>query len=239
MPDRKHRLQNGSVVLVALIVITVLGVGLAAHLAVSSQATRLANRAFQTSLSKQLAEMGLERALWAFNRQDWSGWTLSGTTATRTINFAANKFGSTGATTSIKVRVDNYNAFYLNAVWNNTTRYRENDFVLHAGAWYRAFAANQNSNPTTGLAWSAASGSANATWNTGAYNIGAIVHRSGIWYRCIRGHANQGPPNATFWSTAPGLSQGWTPGGYNLMRVCTTSSRLAAPTSFPSCCPSE
>jgi len=213
----RHSDRRGSVVLVALCVIAVMGIGLAAHLAVSNQATRLANRAFQTSVSKQLAEMGLERALWAFNNNNWSGWTLSGSTATRTITFAANKFGSTGATTSIKVRVDNYNAFQLDAVWNSTTRYRMNDFVLHGGQWYRAFSANQNSQPNLGLAWSVASGSANATWsNSGAYNIGDIVHRAGSWYRCIRTHTNQGPPNATFWSTAPLRSQDWTPGAYNL-----------------------
>jgi hypothetical protein len=212
----RHLSPRGSIVLVALCVIAVMGIGLAAHLSVSNQATRLANRNFQTGLSKQLAEMGLERALWAFNRNDWTGWTINGTTATRTISFAANKFGSTGATTAIKIRVDNYNAFHLEAVWDSTTRYRMNDLVLYSNQWYRAFDANQNSQPNLGLAWSVAAGSGTATWNNGAYNVGDIVHRSGRWYRCIRAHTNQAPPNAAYWSTAPLRTQDWTPGAYNL-----------------------
>lgn len=218
----RHLSSRGSIVLVALCVIAVMGIGLAAHLSVSNQATRLANRNFQTGLSKQLAEMGLERALWAFNRNDWTGWSISGTTATRTINFPANKFGSTGATTAIKIRVDNYNAFHLDAMWDNNTRYRKDDFVLRNGQWYRATTGVNNNNRDPAVAanipafWAVATDVQEPTWNTGAYNIGDIVKRSGVYYRCIRAHTNQRPPNATYWSTAPLRSQAWTPGGYNL-----------------------
>jgi hypothetical protein len=34
----------------------------------------------------QLAEIGMEDALWALNKNDWSTWTISGTTATKTIS---------------------------------------------------------------------------------------------------------------------------------------------------------
>jgi hypothetical protein len=212
---RRHP-QKASVALLALCCVAVIGIGLAGYLAVSNQSMKLSNRSYAVSASKQLAEMGLELALNSFNTNSYSGWTISGTTATRTINFSNTKFGNSGFTTSINIRIDNYGARTQDAIWNDSTNYRMDQFVLRSGGWYRAFAANKNSDPTLGLSWSVASGSATAAWNTGAYNVNDVVNRGGVWYRCIQAHTNQGPPNATYWSTAPLLSVAWSSGAYNL-----------------------
>ena len=130
--------QRGSLILVALCFVAVLGIALASYLAVSNQSMKLSNRSFQTGVSEQLAEMGLERGLLALNTNDWSGWTINGTTATQTITFASTKYGSVGITGSFDIRVDNYNANFQSATWSSTTSYRINDLVGYNGLWYRS-----------------------------------------------------------------------------------------------------
>ncbi len=212
----RHHPRKASVALLALCCVAVIGIGLAGYLAVSKQSMKLSNRSYAVSVSKQLAEMGLELALNSFNTSSFSGWTISGTTATRTVTFPNTKFGNSGFTTSINIRIDNYGARTQDAVWNSSTNYRLDQFVLRSGGWYRAFTANTNSDPTLGVSWSVASGSAGAAWNTGTYNVNDVVNRSGAWYRCIQTHTNQGPPNATYWSTAPFLPVAWSAGAYSL-----------------------
>ena len=114
--------ERGSLVLVALCFVAVLGIALASYLAVSKQSMKLSDRSFQTGVSAHLAEMGLEEALRAFNTNNWATWTNNGTTATwstsgntasGTIALPDTKYGSSGVKGSIKLRVDNYNAFQL------------------------------------------------------------------------------------------------------------------------------
>src|ERR1700710_1236373 len=103
--------QQGSVVLVALCFLAVLGIALASYLAVSSQAMKLSNRAYQQSISAQLAEIGIEQTLWAFNWNNWSTWdttTFPGA-ATRLVTLPPTKYGN-GVLGSIKVRVDRWDA---------------------------------------------------------------------------------------------------------------------------------
>jgi len=133
---------RGSVTLVALCFVAVLGIGLAAFLAVSKQAMTLSNNQSAAGISRQLAEMGVERALWAFNRNDWTGWTLNGTTATRTITFPSSKYGTGGIVGTIKLRIDDYNVTSLGATWTTATVYAVNDLVGRNGLWYRCLAAH-------------------------------------------------------------------------------------------------
>ncbi len=211
--------QNGSLILLVMCLLAVLGIALAGYLAVSNQSMRFSNRAYAKDVSRHLAEMGLERALRSFGANTFSSWTLSGNTATRTFTISSSRYGTSGITGTVNVRVDNYNIFFADAVWDNATNYRMDQFVLRSGSWYRAFSANINSDPTSGASWSIASGSAPAAWNTGTYNLNDVVNRSGVWYRCIQTHANQAPPNSAFWSTAPLLPYAWTNGAYSLNNV--------------------
>lgn len=205
----------GSITLVALSCVAVLGIALASYLALSNSSMKLSNRAYAQDVSRHLAEMGLERALRSFNYNTFSSWTISGSTASQSFTIASSQYGTSGITTTVNLRVDNYDAFIKDAVWNSTTNYRVDQFVLHSGTWYRCNTAHKNQTPP-GANWNTASGSATATWNSSAYNIGDIVYRTTSWYRCIQSNTNQAPPNATYWSTAPLLPLNWTSGAYEL-----------------------
>jgi len=212
----KHaRSEQGSLILLVLCMVAVVGIALASYLSLGSQSMKLSNRLYAKDVSLKLAEMGLEQALRSFNYNTFGSWTLSGNTASQTFSVSSARYGSSGFTTAVNIRVDNHNAFIQDAVWNTTTNYRVDQFVLYSGNWYRAFNANKNSIPSSGTDWSVASGSATATWNISAYNIGDIVYRTSAWYRALTANTNQAPPNVS-WSTAPLLPINWTSGAYNL-----------------------
>jgi sugar lactone lactonase YvrE len=104
------------VVLVALCLTLVLGVAVAGYVAVCARTMDMSNRSFCTTSSVQLAEIGMEEALWSLNQAlntsgyTWPGWTLaivSGVpTATKQLTgFPTNK----GIQSQVKIRIDNYN----------------------------------------------------------------------------------------------------------------------------------
>lgn len=194
MKRHRHTLR-GSVVLVALCFVAVLSIAVTTYITLSHRALKLSNRSFQTSLSVQLAESGLEQALWAFNKNDWTGWTISGTTATRTLTFASTKFGTSGIATSIKLQVLHRNA----ANWNPATAYAVGSLAWYRGLWRLCVTANGPTNtPPAGSAnWISAPG----LWNFSApYAVGDIVLVGSTAYRCTVAHTNQQPPNASFWT---------------------------------------
>ena len=60
MKPTPHSAEKGTVILVALCFVAVLGISLAGYIAVCSRAMNISNRSYQAGLSRQLAEMGLE-----------------------------------------------------------------------------------------------------------------------------------------------------------------------------------
>lgn len=203
--------NNGSVVLVALSCVTVLGIAVASFLSVSNQAMRLSNRSYAKSVSKQLAEMGLERALRSFNANTFSSWTRpDATTATRSFSIASSRYGNSGITADVNIRVDHYRGTNKATVWNERTAYTANDYVWYQGVWYLCTAtppvavppAYNNQVPSDTTYWKAAP----ETWNAFAnYRIGNIVLSGGSAYRCTAANINQVPPNASYW-TAYGVA---------------------------------
>ena len=202
-----HRLQTqcGSVTLVSLCFVAVLGIALAGYIAVCSRAMTMSNRTFQGNLSKQLAEVGIDEALRAFNKNDWSNWSSNPTNvtsgawtfdttnkrATRTITFDTGKLGQ-GITGTIKLRVDNYDANQLDSTWSSSVTYRIGDRVGYNGIWYRSVRSNNtNQAPsTTNLTWWV-SNPMPWTWRTNApYSQYEMVNYNGIWYRCITAHTS-------------------------------------------------
>jgi hypothetical protein len=155
----KSRANNpckGSLILLVMCLLAVLGIALASYLAVSNDAMKLSNRAYARTVSRQLAEMGLEEALRAFNSNSWSTWTTGGTTATWTtsgttasctITLPSSKYGSSGITGSVKIRIDNYNANQLDSTWSSSANYQINDLVGYNGTWYRCVQNNSNQTP--------------------------------------------------------------------------------------------
>lgn len=79
----------------AMVLCTVIGIGLVSYLQVSRTSLQMANRTFLEVDAANLAEAGLEEALYSFTQVNagvasataWSGWTLSGINATRTLTF--------------------------------------------------------------------------------------------------------------------------------------------------------
>lgn len=111
--SRFPRRQRGSVLLVALLLCAIIGVSLGSYLALSRTSLQLANRSFYHGAAINLAETGIEEAVWCFNQvaagtalaTAWDGWTISGTTAKRTFtDFSL----SGGVSPSVRVLVSSY-----------------------------------------------------------------------------------------------------------------------------------
>ncbi|SDS05781.1 carbohydrate-binding protein [Opitutus sp. GAS368] len=207
----RRRSQNGSVALVALCCVAVLGIALASYLAVSNQSMKLSNRTYAKDVSRHLAEMGLERALRAFSFNTFSGsWTVSGITATRTLSINSSNYGTSGITTAIYLRVDHYLTGNKAVPWSGLTSYAANDYVSYLGVWYNCILAPpSNQAPSNITYWQAAP----QPWKADStYQIGNIALSGGSAYRCIAANTNQAPPSATYWTayTAAAWSSGTT-----------------------------
>lgn len=107
--------SRGSALLVALLMMAIIGISIVTYLRLSTNSLTLSNRSFYHSASINLAETGVEEALWSFNQVTdgvalataWNGWdTSDGTTAKRTFSDFTL---SANATSTVKVYVDRYN----------------------------------------------------------------------------------------------------------------------------------
>jgi Tfp pilus assembly protein PilV len=220
--------------LVALCFVTVLAISLASYIAVCSRSMQLSNRAFQGNLSQQLAEAGIEEALRAFSKNDWSNWSSNGYAATwtldtanrrasGTLSFPAGKLGQ-GATATVKLRVDNYDAATLGATWSNTKDYRASDLVGWNGIWYRCVQTHASSQTPSGIGnlsyW--VPDPIPSTWISGFnYKAEDMVFTSDItgsfWRRCITPHTSSSsilPTNGTYWTRVPAVYSSYSSGKY-------------------------
>ncbi|SDS38816.1 hypothetical protein [Opitutus sp. GAS368] len=85
--------QRGSLLIVAMLLATAIALVLGSYLALARTSLKVAHRTFFAQDASNLADAGLEEAIYAFNLMAsgtapataWSAWTLSGTTATRTL----------------------------------------------------------------------------------------------------------------------------------------------------------
>jgi hypothetical protein len=203
---------TGSVVLMALSCVAVLGIAMVAFLAVSNPAMRLSNRAYGKLVSKNLAEAGLERALRSFNADDFvsSGlWTLDAAAGsanlTVPITIPTSRYGSSGITTSVKVRVEHFLSFSGRkaTVWSPVQLYAANDFVSYHGVWYLC---KNPAPPGAGLIYAPSNTTywtaAPCNWRPDAnYHLGNIVMYEGSAYRCILEPINQATPSSPYWTS--------------------------------------
>jgi len=83
-------------------------VALASYITVCNRALQMSSRNLNSSHSIELAEMGMENALWSLNNNSWTGWSVSGSTATTTLSGAAFNYDN-GVTGSVALSVTNYN----------------------------------------------------------------------------------------------------------------------------------
>lgn len=73
--------DRGSVLAVALIFGMVMAMAVASFLKLANHEAKLATRMFYANSSLNLAEAGVEKALFALNHNDWSGWNRTGNEA--------------------------------------------------------------------------------------------------------------------------------------------------------------
>jgi hypothetical protein len=218
--------SRGTVSLVALCFVAVLGISLASYLTICTRSMQLSNRSYQSGLGQQLAELGLEEGLRAFNKGDWGGWSanpsgITGATtawtldttnkrASRTLTFDSTRLGQ-NVTATVKIRVDNYDADTLGSAHNSTTSYRAGDLVGYNGIWYRCVRNNSNQTPN-GMAnmyyWVPAPIA--SFWNaSNTYKNEDVVFYAptNSWYRCILAPTTgQAPTNTTYWASITRLT---------------------------------
>jgi hypothetical protein len=106
---RRFASERGTALLAALCFATVLAMALGSYLTLCSRSLQMSSRNMNSAHSLELAETGMEETLWALNANsstgDWTGWTIAGTTATKTLSGFAYDNGVTG---SINLKVTNY-----------------------------------------------------------------------------------------------------------------------------------
>ncbi len=105
--------KSGSILLVVMIIALGLVATIGSFIGLSVHSIKSANRSLYANGALNLAEAGLEEALYSLNSVDWTGWTTSGSTATK--SWTTETLGS-GVTTEIKVKVFNYGSKTPNAV---------------------------------------------------------------------------------------------------------------------------
>jgi len=84
---------------------------LASYITVCNRTLEMSSRNLNGGHSIELAEMGMEEALWALNNSatdNWSNWSFAGSTATRTLSGASFNYDN-GVTGSVSLSVTNYN----------------------------------------------------------------------------------------------------------------------------------
>ena len=109
-PSSTRHQQRGSVLIVAALFAAIIAVALGSYMVLSSTSLKLANRSFYSNAALNLAETGIEEAMWSFNQVHggaalgtaWAGWTITPTSgadgiATRTFSNFPLAGNTTGA----------------------------------------------------------------------------------------------------------------------------------------------
>ena len=101
--------ERGSVMLVAMCFTLVLALALASYQTMAYHTPKMGSRNLQSLRAREVAEAGLEDAVWALNNASsdhWSGWTLAGGNATKTLGGFA--YESAAVTGQAALSVTNY-----------------------------------------------------------------------------------------------------------------------------------
>lgn len=97
--------ERGAAMLAALCVALVLAIVLSSYITMCYRSLQMSTRNVTSGHSVELAETGMEEALWALHANDWSGWTIAGKTATKTLSGFTFDGSATG---TVSLTVANY-----------------------------------------------------------------------------------------------------------------------------------
>jgi hypothetical protein len=120
--------RRGSLLIVAMLLAAIIGISLVSYIKLAMNSATLADRSFYQNSAINLAEMGVEEALYCYNRLDenssnpsgaWTGtsitWTIHGTDNSVTATLPSITIGN-GVTGSVKVYCSHYNPSGTNPV---------------------------------------------------------------------------------------------------------------------------
>jgi len=94
--------NRGAAMLAALCFALVLAIALSSYITMCYRSLQMSTRNANNGHSVELAETGMEEALWALHNNDWSGWTILGKTASKVVSGFTFDSNTTGfATLSI------------------------------------------------------------------------------------------------------------------------------------------
>lgn len=103
--------ERGSLLIVAMMLTAIIGISLASYLRLSRTSFTISNRALYSNAAMNLAENGLEEAMYSINRMvedptySWDGWTVAGANAKR--KWTGTTFDQ-NATAEVRVFVYDY-----------------------------------------------------------------------------------------------------------------------------------
>ena len=114
-PDRlsTRRARRASITLVVLCMSTALGIAIGSYVALCTRSTQFSARMLQREKARELAQVGLEEALWALNQNNWAAsgpdgnavWTTVGANRTVTLTYPMTGQDVTG---QVALTVANY-----------------------------------------------------------------------------------------------------------------------------------
>src|ERR1019366_12817 len=76
---------RGAALLAALCFSLVLAIVLSSYITMCYRSLQMSARHGSSGHSVELAETGMEESLWALHNNDWTGWSISSYTATKTL----------------------------------------------------------------------------------------------------------------------------------------------------------
>ncbi len=91
--------------LAALCFALVLAIALSSYITMCYRSLQMSTRNANSGHSIELAETGMEEALWALHNNDWTGWTITNHTATKTLSGFTFDGSTTGA---VSLSIANY-----------------------------------------------------------------------------------------------------------------------------------
>src|SRR5439155_18724788 len=109
---RRNR-SSGSVTLVSLCLMTALSIALGSYLTLCLRSAQASTRLLNQDKAQQLAQTGLEEALWALNNDTWTSsgpngnaaWTTNGANRTATLTYTLADSNASG---QLALTVANY-----------------------------------------------------------------------------------------------------------------------------------
>lgn len=123
---RRRQSNRGSLLIVAMILCAVIGISLASYIQLGRTSLQISNRAFYNNAAMNLAENGLEEAMYSINKRvadatyAWPDWTISGSNAYRQLPSSGTYTFDQNATGIVRVYVYNYLGTAPSAVARST-----------------------------------------------------------------------------------------------------------------------